>query len=218
MADAKAVLWDMDGTLVKTSELHLETWREVLAPMGVHMDESLFRRTFGMNNHGVLSTVLGHPVDDAFVEDVAGRKEVAFRRALRGRVQLQPGVRDALEGLRALGYRQAVASSAPAENIDALVDALDIRDLFDALVAGAELPSKPDPAVFLEAARRLGVAPERSTVVEDAGVGVEAALRAGMRVIAVTNTNSRAALSHASLVVDSLEGLPLATFDPRPEG
>lgn len=217
MVDAKAVLWDMDGTLVNTGMLHFETWREVLSPMGVDMDEALFRRTFGMNNHGVLSTVMGQPVDDAFVEDVAGRKEVAFRRAIRGRVQLHPGVRAALEGLRAQGYRQAVASSAPAENIDALVDALDIRDLFDALVSAAGMPSKPDPAVFLEAARRLGVAPERSTVVEDAGVGVEAALRAGMRVIAVTNTNTRAALSRASLVVDSLEGLPLAVFDPRPD-
>ncbi|HEY9089968.1 MAG TPA: HAD-IA family hydrolase, partial [Anaerolineaceae bacterium] len=166
----KAVLWDMDGVLVDTGDLHLETWRLVLNEMGIEMDEPLFRSTFGMNNHGVLSTVLGHPVDDAFVEDVAGRKEAAFRHMLRGRVKLLPGVRAALEGLRAAGYRNAVASSAPMENIDALVDALEIRELFDALVSAAAMPSKPDPAVFLEAARQVGRAPADCTVVEDAVV------------------------------------------------
>ncbi len=210
----KAVLWDMDGVLVDTGDLHLETWRLVLNEMGIEMDEPLFRSTFGMNNHGVLSTVLGHPVDDAFVEDVAGRKEAAFRHMLRGRVKLLPGVRAALEGLRAAGYRNAVASSAPMENIDALVDALEIRELFDALVSAAAMPSKPDPAVFLEAARQVGRAPADCTVVEDAVVGVQAALRGGMRCIAVTTTNPRAALSAAHLVVDTLEGLPLAAFDP----
>lgn len=214
----KAVLWDMDGVLVDTGSLHFETWREVLTGMGIEMDEALFRSTFGMNNHGVLSTVLGHPVEDALVEDVAGRKEAAFRRGLRGRVKLLPGVRAALEGLRAAGYRNAVASSAPVENIDALVDALEIRELFDALVSAAAMPGKPDPAVFLEAARRVGVPPAGCTVVEDAVVGVQAALRAGMRCIAVTNTNARAALSAAHLVVDTLEGLPLEAFEPGGEG
>lgn len=214
MTNEKAVLWDMDGVLVDTGSLHFETWKEALGTIGVEISEPAFRSTFGMNNHGVLSTIMGRAVDDAFVEDIAGRKESAFRRAIRGRVTLLPGVRAALEGLRAAGFRLAVASSAPVENIDALVDALEIRDLFDQLVSAAEMPSKPDPMVFLEAARRLGVPPARCTVVEDAVVGVQAARAAGMRCIAVTTTNRREALSDASLVVDTLEGLPLAAFEP----
>jgi beta-phosphoglucomutase family hydrolase len=219
MTNDKAVLWDMDGVLVDTGAFHFETWKQALDGMGVEMDEALFRSTFGMNNRGVLTTVLGRPVDDALVEDVAGRKESAFRHIIRGRVTLLPGVRTALERLRAAGYRTAVASSAPVANIDALVDALDIRALFDELVSAAEMPGKPNPDVFLEAARRLGLPPSRCTVIEDAVVGVQAARSAGMRCIAVTNTNPREALASASLVVDSLEGLPLSAFDPQePDG
>lgn len=214
MTNDKAVLWDMDGVLVDTGPLHFETWKEALGTIGVDISEPAFRSTFGMNNHGVLSTILGRPVDDAFVEDIAGRKESAFRSGIRGRVTLLPGVRAALEGLRRAGFRLAVASSAPVENIDALVDALEIRDLFDQLVSAAGMPSKPDPMVFLEAARRLGVPPARCTVVEDAVVGVQAARAAGMRCIAVTTTNRREALGAASLVVDTLEGLPLSAFEP----
>lgn len=215
MTNDKAVLWDMDGVLVDTGAFHFETWKQVLDEMGVAMDEALFRSTFGMNNHGVLATVLGYAVDDALVQDVAGRKESAFRQIIRGRVTLLPGVRAALESLRAAGYRTAVASSAPVANIDALVDALDIRGLFDELVSAADMPGKPNPAVFLEAARRLGLPPARCTVIEDAVVGVQAARGAGMRCIAVTNTNPREALASASLVVDSLEGLPLSAFHPQ---
>jgi beta-phosphoglucomutase len=209
----KAVLWDMDGVLVDTGEFHFQTWSEVLHALNIPFDREVFTRTFGMNNHGVLSIVLGHPVDDAYVDEVGGRKEAAFRRAIVGRVQLMPGVCVWLERLQAKGYRQAVASSAPFENVEALVDALQIRFFFDTLVSAGNMPSKPDPAVFIEAARRVGVPPENCTVVEDAVTGVAAACRAGMRCLAVTNTNPREALSAADLVVDSLEDLPETFFE-----
>ena len=209
----KAVLWDMDGVLVDTAEFHFQTWSEVLAELNIPFDREVFTRTFGMNNRGVLSTLLGHPVEDAYVDEVGGRKEAAFRREIVGRVQLLPGVRHWLERLQAKGYRQAVASSAPFENVEALVDALAIRPFFDALVSAGNMLGKPDPAVFVEAARRVNVPPENCTVIEDAIAGVEAARRAGMRCLAVTNTNPRQALASATWVVDSLEDLPEIFFE-----
>ncbi len=103
--------------------------------------------------------------------------------------------------------RQAIASSAPSANIDLLVDELGIRNRFDAIVLGKELPGKPDPAVFLEAARRIGILPEKCIVIEDSVAGVEAAKRGGMKCIAVTTTTPTIGLSSADIVVDRLDSL-----------
>jgi beta-phosphoglucomutase-like phosphatase (HAD superfamily) len=85
------------------------------------------------------------------------------------------------------------------------VDELGVRSYFTAVVSGAEMPGKPDPAVFLEAARRIGVPPENCLVIEDSVAGVQAALRGGMKCLAVTTTNPGALLKDAHLILDSLE-------------
>jgi beta-phosphoglucomutase-like phosphatase (HAD superfamily) len=111
-----------------------------------------------------------------------------------------------------MGYRQGVASSAPPANIDALIDGLGLRAYFDELVSGVDLPGKPEPAVFLEAARLLDVPPENCVVVEDAVAGVQAAKRAGMKCIAVTTTNSAQLLQEADIVVERLDTLAADAF------
>ncbi len=209
----RAVLWDMDGVLIDTGPLHFATWTAALTPLGVNLTPEQFRATFGMNNRGVLTTLLGAEPEAELMARVSDEKEAAFREALRGTAQPLPGVVTWLERLRAAGWRQAVASSGPPANIAAIVDELGIRPYFDALVSAAGQAGKPDPYVFLEAARQLGVPPAQCVVVEDAVTGVEAARRAGMRCIAVTNTNPREALSAADLVVDSLDDLPQDAFE-----
>ena len=115
--------------------------------------------------------------------------------------------------LQDAGVRQAVASSAPPANIDQLIDGLALRPYFQAVVSTWGMAGKPDPGVFLEAARQVGVPPTRCLVVEDAIAGVTAAKRAGMACLAVTTTNTRAALAEADRVVDSLEELDDQTVD-----
>ena len=100
-----------------------------------------------------------------------------------------------------------MASSAPPANIEVLVDELGLRSYFSALVSASSLHSKPDPAVFLEAARRLDLPAERCIIIEDSLPGVEAARRAGMKCIAVTTTNPPEALQAADLVVERLDAL-----------
>ena len=87
------------------------------------------------------------------------------------------------------------------ENIEATVDELNIRQYFSALISAYSMPGKPDPAVFLEAARQLGVEPKQCVVVEDAIVGVAAAKQARMKCIAVSTTNPRSSLAAADIVV-----------------
>jgi len=196
-------LWDLDGVLVDTGEIHYISWIETLPKYGLSMSRELFTATFGMNNTGVMTHLLGRTPTPEFVSEIGGVKEAAFREAIRGRCRLLPGVQHWLETLHRLGVPQAIGSSAPSENIDVMVDETGIRPYFQAIVSALGKPSKPDPWVFLTAAEKIGVAPSACTVVEDAVAGVEAALRGGMRCIAVTTTNTREKLSRADLVLDT---------------
>ena len=204
MSKLAAVIWDMDGVLVDTGEFHYQAWRETLAEVGIDYDRETFRHTFGKNNEGILRQVMGDRYQAAGAQEIGDRKEARFRELIHGRVVLLPGVRDLLEALRAAGIPQAIGSSAPMANIEAIAGALDLAVFFQAMVSAAEMPGKPDPAVFLEAAKRLKVEPARCLVLEDAIAGVEAAHRAGMRCTAVTNTHPAEALAVAELVVDDL--------------
>lgn len=209
----KAVLWDMDGVLVDTGEFHYQSWAQVLPAYGVSFNRELFRETFGMNNAGTLARLLGDQLTPELLAEIAHQKEEAFREAARGNTLPLPGVIDWLERLRAAGYRQGIASSAPSENIEALVRPPLDRDYFDVIVPGSDLPAKPDPHLFLKAATLLDVPPGRCVVVEDAVAGVEAARRAGMKCIAVTTTNPADALAAADLVIERLDALPADAFE-----
>ena len=203
----RGVLWDLDGVLVDTGEFHYVSWKEILPVYGIPISYELFRKSFGMNNEGVLTFLMGHKPDPGLLAEIDDRKENAFRQAIRDHAKLLPGVVHWLETLQRAGVRMAVGSSAPMANVEVLVDETGIRTYFQALVSANGKPSKPDPWVFLQAAQQIDVPPEACWVVEDAVTGVEAAHRAGMRCLAVTTTNTAEALHAAEIVVDRLDQL-----------
>ena len=205
-----AVLWDMDGVLVDSAELHYQTWKQTLAGYGIPFSRQLFNEFFGMNNEQTLTRVLGRAPEPSFLQESSDHKEDIFRKSIHGQVELCPGVRKLLQELQRVGVKQAVASSAPQENIDALVNEFNMASFFQAIVSGCELKSKPDPVTFLHAAERLGVNPQRCVVIEDALHGIEAARRAGMKCIAVATTHPVDLLSPADLVVDRINELSAA--------
>jgi HAD superfamily hydrolase (TIGR01509 family) len=206
------VIWDMDGVLVDTGEWHYQSWVQALAPLSIPYSRDQFRDTFGMNNRATLTHVMGRAPSDAELETVSERKETLFRAGIAGQAVLLPGVLTLLQGLQAAGFRQAIASSAPPENIDTLVDSLHIRPYFAAIIPGSDLPAKPDPAIFLKAAQAVGLPPGCCVVVEDSIAGVGGAKRAGMGCIAVTNTNPAPRLVGADLIVSSLEQVDVPAF------
>ena len=200
-----AVLWDMDGVLVDSGDFHFIAWADAIAREGLPpYTRAQFNASFGMDNRGVLTMLLGREPELAWLARVSDEKEAAFRDAIRGKAAPLPGVVPWLARLKTAGVRQAVASSAPPPNIDLLIDTMDLRQYFNAVVSTWGMRGKPDPGVFLEAARQVGVPPQRCLVVEDAIAGVTAAKRAGMACLAVTNTNTREALAAADLIIDSL--------------
>ena len=212
MASKIGVLWDLDGVLVDSGEFHYQAWSQVLPDYGLSMSREVSQATFGMNNAGVLSALLGRTPEPGLLAEVSERKEDRFRHLLRGHVQPLPGVRLWLERLKTEGVPQAIASSAPPANIDVMLGELGLRPYFAAVVTGYDLPTKPDPILFLTAARHIHVPPGRCVVVEDAVAGVEAAKRAGMCCIAVTTTNPAQVLDKADLVVERLDLLPPDAF------
>jgi beta-phosphoglucomutase len=207
----RAVLWDVDGTLIDSSEYHWLSWRETLAAEDFPITREQFAATFGQRNDEILRGYFGADYPETEVARVGNAKEESYRRLIRERgVVLLPGVGRWLGRLQRDGWLQALASSAPRANLEAITSALGVSEYFAAVVSAEDVTrGKPDPQVFLTAAVRLGVEPSACVVVEDAPAGTEAARRAGMRSIGVLS--SHGALD-ADIVVRSLEDLPDAAF------
>lgn len=186
----RGVLWDLDGTLVDSTDLHWIAWRDTMAEEGVPLTREMFEATFGWKNDPILRRWLGDDAREDRKARIARVKEERYRAALRaGGLRPLPGARAWVERLRRDGWKQAIASSAPLANIDAVLDVLDLGHDFEAIVSAEDVTTgKPDPQVFLLAARKLGVHPSRAIVVEDAEAGVEGARRAGMKCIGVNPT------------------------------
>lgn len=211
--EPKAVLWDMDGTLIDSGEYHWLTWRDALADLGVTLTREDFNGWFGSRNDRILSRYFpGISASD--IQRIGDLKEERYRELVRrDGVVLLPGIGDWLARLREAGWRQAVASSAPPANIDVLVEVLGLHDTFNAVVSAEEVAhGKPAPDVFLRAAEKVGVPPARCVVVEDAAIGVEAGRRGGMRTIGIEGGHSHGPLQ-ADVVTRSMADLPLDTFD-----
>jgi HAD superfamily hydrolase (TIGR01509 family) len=206
----RAVLWDLDGTLVDSAEFHWLSWRDTMAAEGVTITYQQFLESFGQKNERILPGWLGPGADADRIRRVGDAKEAEYRRlaGVHGLIPL-PGAAAWVRRLHAQGWRQVIASSAPRENVGVMLRALALDDMFDAVVSAEDVnKGKPDPQVFLAAATRVGVPPERCVVVEDAAVGVEAARRAAIKCIGV-NRNTRL---DADLAVSSLEELPDDAF------
>lgn len=209
----RAVIWDMDGVIVDTASWHFTAWRQLCHRHGRILGEEQFRATFGQRNQEIVQMLFGVDQDDAVVRTLSDEKEALFRATMGSQASPLPGVVPLLSALQCAGYVQAIGSSAPLRNIEMLLNAVGVRHFFQAIVAEEDVRAgKPDPEIFLLAAERLGVAPGRCLVIEDAVAGVAAAKAAGMACLAVTNTRDRQALSAADLVVGSLAEVNAATI------
>lgn len=187
------LIWDMDGVLVDSAPLHIRAWQEtLLAERNRPFSLDEFHRTFGMRNSEMLVTLLGAEITLAESEHLSFVKETRYRELVgQEGLTLLRGVKSWLDAARYAGWEQAVASSAPRANVEAVADAVNIRSYFSAMIAAEDvLRGKPDPDVFLAAASGMGIAPQHCIVIEDAPVGTEAAHRAGIYCIGVLTTHA----------------------------
>ncbi|MEN6498282.1 MAG: beta-phosphoglucomutase family hydrolase [Thermoguttaceae bacterium] len=207
MDNRVGVIFDMDGVLVDSYQAHFESWRMIAAEEGLTITEKQFAATFGRTSREIIAAWWGEELTEAEIRKLDDRKEAAYRQILANDFPAMPGVRALIERLHNAGMALAIGSSGPPENIEVILDHLQAQSLFQAVVSGADVTrGKPDPQVFLKAAQRLGIPPDRCVVVEDAPLGVDAAHGAGAAAIGFASTGrTREGLAKAELVVDSLE-------------
>lgn len=211
---SKAVIWDMDGVIADTALFHLEAWQEAFRKRGVNFTREDFERSFGQRNDAIIRDALGEGVSQIEMDVISLEKEAGFRRRIAQNLRPLPGAISLIKLLAGHGFRLALASSAPKENIQLIIRGLGIKRCFQSIVSAEDVTEgKPNPQVFLLAAQKLGVEPKDCVVIEDAIAGVAAAGRAGMRCLAVTNTHPRESLAEADLVVDTLEAVSMSDIE-----
>jgi beta-phosphoglucomutase len=203
---SRAAIFDLDGTLVDSGALHHRSWRRLCAELGRPlMTDAEFKACFGHANATIVPELLGRaPVDDEVVR-CSERKEAIYRELAGRELTLFPGARELLLDLRAAGWGIAIGSSTPRSNLDFLVPHLGLDELVQVTVGMEDVARhKPFPDVFAECARRLGAAPARSLVFEDAPAGVAAGLAAGMTVVALLTHHPASSLTGAVTYVQGL--------------
>jgi beta-phosphoglucomutase family hydrolase len=212
MSAARAVLWDMDGTLIDSEEQHWISWRNTLAKEGIVITRAQFLATFGQRNDSIIPQLLGAAATPERIERISEAKEELYRHLIRrDGISPLPGVASWLHRLHQQGWLQAIASAAPRANIDAVLEALSATHIFQGIVSAEDVQKgKPDPEVYLKAASRVEASPENCIVVEDAAAGIEGARRAGMRSIGVSHDGQHLP---ADVVVQSLALLDSDAFE-----
>ena len=186
----KAVIFDLDGVIVSTDELHYQAWKRLADEEKIHFDRTINERLRGVSRMESLAILLEkatRPLSEEQRLEMAARKNGTYCELLADTLSaadILPGARSFLEACRAAGLKVAIGSSS--RNSPTILERIGLGAYFDATADGNDITkSKPDPEVFLTAAKRLGFAPSECLVVEDAEAGVAAAIAGGMKCLAV---------------------------------
>lgn len=204
MINARAYIFDMDGTIVDNCSHHVIAWREFSRKYGNELSERQILDWMGAKGAYYITQIMGRELPPDEVKRLCAEKEEIYRRLYKP--VLPEGLRELLDDAHARNIPCALATGGPSENVRFILGSLDLDKDFSCVIDGTMYTrSKPDPECFLKAASCLGVPPGECCVFEDAVNGVMAARAAGMRVVAVTFTNPRAVLESAGAdrVIDS---------------
>jgi beta-phosphoglucomutase len=197
-----AVIFDMDGVIVDNMPYHRRAWTEFFERHNPPMTLEDFIPHMGKSNEDLLTVLFGRKITEDEIRSLGEEKEALYREIYAPDVAPLPGFMDFLRSLKINHVKTAVATAAPKANLDFLLEHIDLRKSFDILIDDSEVKKgKPDPEIYLKAAKRLDYAPELCIVFEDSLAGVQAAINAGMKVIGVTTTNPPEKMQKAKLAI-----------------
>jgi len=211
------IIFDMDGTMIHNMPYHLQAFKVFAKRHGVDVgsDEEFLSKTSGQTNDAIMPMVFGTDISPEKILEYSDEKEAIYRELYRPHLRLTKGLIELLASLSEAEIPLCVGSSAPDENIALVLDGLNIRRFFAAVINSSQIAhGKPHPEVFLKAAAAMQLSPARCVVVEDALLGIEAARRAQMKVMAVAQMLPIQALTPvADVVVEDFCGVSAATFE-----
>ena len=192
----QSFIFDFNGTLYPDKDIHRLAWKQFMAEKGVRItDEDFEKYMYGPDNDTTVRRFLGKDLPDQEVRRMSAAKEAIYRQIALDDPSLQaltPGAEEMLEVLKRNGIPHAIATASMPENVDFYFETLGIGRWFDRehiFFHQADLPGKPDPAIYRLAMRQLSYMPGEVTVVEDSLAGIQAAVGAGAgRIIAIDTT------------------------------
>ncbi|MEO7762344.1 MAG: HAD family phosphatase [Casimicrobiaceae bacterium] len=189
-APIAALIFDIDGTIIDSMPFHGRSWPIMLARHGIGDNhDGLLRKSAGRTGLELMRDIFGPDIPDERALALVDEKEAIYREMFGPEFREVSGFTAFAHEARGAGLKLALGTAGNPANIKFAVDGLGLTDFFDALVGAADVTrGKPEPDIFLEAARRMNVAPEQCVVFEDAPLGIEAARRAGMRAVALTTS------------------------------
>jgi HAD superfamily hydrolase (TIGR01509 family) len=184
----RALLFDLDGTLAETDFLHLPTWVDALQPYGVQIDEEFYRdRISGRNTAEIVADLLPDLTDEQG-RSLGNAKEASFRERAT-ELEPLPGLVDFVERGKERAMKIVLVTNAPEENVEAILFALKIRDLFDTVVLADEVEAvNPDPAPYRTALEKTGIPAERALAFEDSVSGISSSVAAGIPTVGIASS------------------------------
>ena len=195
------MLFDLDGTLVETDSLHLPTWVDVLEPYGVRVDEKFYRESISGRNTSEIVRDLLPELSDEENRSVGDAKEARFRERAT-ELEPLPGLVDFVKCGRERGMSIALVTNAPEENVEAIMLALGLRELFETVVLADEVEAvKPDPAPYSAALKKLGVLAEEALAFEDSVSGISSSVAAGIPTVGIASSQKSETLLAAGAFV-----------------
>jgi beta-phosphoglucomutase family hydrolase len=201
----KGIIFDMDGTLIASTEADYLAWKKTFADHGRNLTYESYYPLLGIKSADVAKKELkleGEEVDLALAKKLEYFEEIIETKG----IDPIPFAQDLLKKLRKQPIKMALATSSRKMKMKLVMEKLDFLQYFDAVVTGEEVHhSKPAPDIFLLAAKRLGLSTQDCIVIEDAASGVAAAKSAGMKCIAITTTHKEEDLEHADLIIHSFK-------------
>jgi beta-phosphoglucomutase len=206
-----AVLFDMDGVIVDSNPYHKLAFQTFLKQYNISLtDDELKAHVYGRTNQEGMPFIFQRELSTEELLERANEKEAMFRDIYQSDIAPVNGLVPFLQLLKANHVPAAVGTAAPTENLNFVLDALNLRTYFDALLDSTYVTrGKPDPEIYLKAAAKLGVEPANCIVIEDSLAGVMAGLDAGMKVIGITTTHTAEELSNTHLIITDFVGLTI---------
>lgn len=196
----------MDGTMLDNMQYHLQAWQKIVSEAGSDLKgDEIFKQLYGKNTE-ILTRILGtKKFTPDQIKEMAYRKDAFYREIYAPHIKLLPGLKDFLTEAKKEKVLLAIASATADKNVEFVIDALDIRSLFNVIISGSDVKtSKPDPETFLKAAEGLDILPSDCIVFEDVPQGVEAASRAAMTAVVLLTSHKKQDFDEFSNVIKTI--------------